>query len=88
METIFYFTLCSFGLSNIIVYGKIFENLRELEINDEFIDIFKFNFEVLTKVFEDLNIDGRPLVDTYFKVAKIPQITIDALHNLEYKYKA
>lgn len=60
----------------------------ELETNDEFIDIFKFNFEVLTKIFEDLNIDGKPLVDTYFKVAKLPQITIDALHNLEYKYKA
>ena len=28
METIFYFTLCSFGLSNIIVYGKIFEKQR------------------------------------------------------------
>lgn len=60
----------------------------ELETNNEFIDIFKFNFEVLTKVFEDLNIDGNPLVNTYFKVAKLPQITIDALHNLEYKYKA
>lgn len=60
----------------------------ELSNDDEFIDIFKFNFEVLTKIFEDLNIDGKPLVDTYFKVDKLPQITIDALHNLEYKYKA
>lgn len=59
-----------------------------LETNDSFIDIFKFDMETVHKVFEDLSIDTEYIADTYYKIDKLPQITIDALHNLEYKHKA
>lgn len=59
-----------------------------LETNDSFIDIFKFDMETVHKVFEDLCIDTEYISDTYYKIDKLPQITIDALHNLEYKHKA
>lgn len=61
---------------------------EELEINYSFIDIFKFDMETVHKVFEDLSIDIEYIADTYYKIDKLPQITIDALHNLEYKHKA
>lgn len=59
-----------------------------LETNDSFIDIFKFDMETVHKVFEDLSIDIEYIADTYYKIDKLPQITIDALHSLEYKHKA
>ena len=59
-----------------------------LETNDSFIDIFKFDMETVYKVFEDLGIDTEYISDTYYKIDKLPQITIDALHSLEYKHKA
>jgi len=59
-----------------------------LDTNDMFIDIFKFDMETVHKVFDDLSIDTEYISDTYYKVDKLPQITIDALHNLEYKHKA
>lgn len=59
-----------------------------LDTNDIFIDIFKFDMDTVHKVFEDLSIDIEYIADTYYKIDKLPQITIDALHNLEYKHKA
>lgn len=59
-----------------------------LDTNDLFIDIFKFDMETVHKVFDDLSIDTEYVSDTYYKIDKLPQITIDALHNLEYKHKA
>ena len=59
-----------------------------LDTNDIFIDIFKFDMDTVHKVFEDLSIDTEYIADTYYKIDKLPQITIDALHNLEYKHKA
>ena len=59
-----------------------------LDTNDVFIDIFKFDMDTVHKVFEDLSINTEYIADTYYKIDKLPQITIDALHNLEYKHKA
>ena len=59
-----------------------------LETNDSFIDIFKFDIGTALRVFEDLGIDVEYITETYYKIDKLPQITIDALHNLEYKHKA
>ena len=50
-------------------------------------DIFKFTNDSYYKVLEDLNAELDLKTNTYI-VAKLPQITIDALHNLEYKHKA
>ena len=52
-----------------------------------YIDIFKFNKDSYYKVLDDLNAELDLKTNTYI-VAKLPQITIDALHNLEYKHKA
>ena len=52
-----------------------------------YIDIFKFNKDLYYKVLDDLNAELDLKTNTYI-VAKLPQITIDALHNLEYKHKA
>lgn len=60
----------------------------KLDTNDIFIDIFKFDMDTVHKVFEDLSIDTEYIADTYYKIDKLPQITIDALHSLEYRYKA
>lgn len=59
------------------------------KVTDEHIDIFRFNLDTWNKVKSDLGLvkDIDPTFK-YILVAKIPQITIDALHNLEYKYKA
>lgn len=54
---------------------------------NKFIDLFKFTEESYYKVLEDLNAELDYITNTYI-VAKLPQITIDALHNLEYKHKA
>lgn len=50
-------------------------------------DIFKFTNDSYYKVLDDLNAELDLKTNTYI-VAKLPQITIDALHNLEYKHKA
>ena len=50
-------------------------------------DIFKFTNDSYYKVLNDLNAELDLKTNTYI-VAKLPQITIDALHNLEYKHKA
>ena len=52
-----------------------------------YIDIFKFTKDSYYKVLDDLNAELDLKTNTYI-VAKLPQITIDALHNLEYKHKA
>ena len=49
-------------------------------------DIFKFTNDSYYKVLNDLNAELDLKTNTYI-VAKLPQITIDALHNLEYKHK-
>lgn len=56
-------------------------------VYNKFIDIFKFTKESYYKVLDDLNAELDLKTNTYI-VAKLPQITIDALHNLEYKHKA
>ena len=50
-------------------------------------DIFKFTNDSYYKVLDDLNAELDLKTNTYI-VAKLPQITIEALHNLEYKHKA
>ncbi len=50
-------------------------------------DIFKFTNDSYYKVLYDLNAELDLKTNTYI-VAKLPQITIEALHNLEYKHKA
>ena len=50
-------------------------------------DIFKFTNDLYYKVLDDLNAELDLKTNTYI-VAKLPQITIEALHNLEYKHKA
>lgn len=50
-------------------------------------DIFKFTNDSYYKVLDDLNAELDLKTNTYI-VAKLPQITINALHNLEYKHKA
>lgn len=50
-------------------------------------DIFKFTNDSYYKVLDDLNAELDLKTNTYI-IAKLPQITIDALHNLEYKHKA
>lgn len=52
-----------------------------------YIDIFKFPNASHYKVLDDLNAELDLKTNTYI-IAKLPQITIDALHNLEYKHKA
>lgn len=59
------------------------------DLKDEHIAIFKFSMETWNKVKEDMSLVSN--VDASFKyilVDKLNQITIDALHNLEYRYKA
>lgn len=58
-----------------------------LSNNYSYIDIFKFTKDSYYKVLDDLNAELDLKTNTYI-VAKLPQITIDALHNLEYKHKA
>lgn len=50
-------------------------------------DIFKFTNDSYYKVLDDLNAELDLKTNTYI-VAKLPPITIDALHNLEYTHKA
>lgn len=58
------------------------------------IDIFKFSVEEYNKLVMDIAIEisGIDFVDSqnlnWIKVDKLSQITIDALHSLEYRYKA
>lgn len=63
--------------------------LEHMYLSSEYsyIDIFKFNKDSYYKVLDDLNAELDLKTNTYI-VAKLPQITIDALHNLEYKHKA
>lgn len=67
----------------------LMEGTDILNDNYSFIDIFKFDSITIRNIIEDLCIDmGDNIDDTYYKIDKLPQITIDALHNLEYKHKA
>lgn len=63
--------------------------LEHMSMQDgyEFIDIFKFNKESYYSVLDNLDAELDMKSNTYI-VTKLPQITIDALHNLEYKHKA
>lgn len=63
--------------------------LDNMQLSDDYSyrDIFKFNAESYYKVLDDLNAELDLKTNTYI-VSKLPQITIDALHNLEYKHKA
>lgn len=67
-------------------YHLLLENMY-LSSDYSYIDIFKFTKDSYYKVLEDLNAELDLKTNTYI-VAKLPQITIDALHNLEYKHKA
>ena len=68
---------------------------RELDYNYyTFIDIFKFSLDEFEKLSKDIAVEigGMDFVDnlsmSWIKVTKLSQITIEALHNLEYKHKA
>lgn len=63
-------------------------NLYTLPEEEEFIDIFKFSLNTWETIKKDLNINLVIGNFNYLIVDKLPQITIDALHNLEYKHKA
>lgn len=63
-------------------------NLYTLPEDEEFIDIFKFSLNTWETIKKDLNINLVIGNFNYLIVDKLPQITIDALHNLEYKHKA
>lgn len=67
-------------------YHLLLEHMY-LSSDYNYIDIFKFTKDSYYKVLEDLNAELDLKTNTYI-VAKLPQITIDALHNLEYKHKA
>lgn len=67
-------------------YHLLLEHMY-LSSDYSYIDIFKFNKDSYYKVLDDLNAELDLKTNTYI-VAKLPQITIDALHNLEYKHKA
>ena len=67
-------------------YHLLLENMY-LSSDYSYIDIFKFTKDSYYKVLDDLNAELDLKTNTYI-VAKLPQITIDALHNLEYKHKA
>ena len=53
----------------------------------EFIDIFKFNINDYIKILDDIDAQLDMRTNTY-RVDKLNQMTIDALHSLEYRYKA
>lgn len=62
-------------------------------VNDEkYIDIFKFNIDMWYNVVKELSnneIAEHEVLDfDYILIDRLNQITIDALHNLEYKHKA
>ena len=63
------------------------ENITK--VKDSFIDIFKFDLATWNKLKQDLAL-VTDLEHTFkhILIEKLPQITIDALHNLEYKHKA
>lgn len=67
-------------------YHLLLEHMY-LSSDYSYIDIFKFTNDSYYKVLDDLNAELDLKTNTYI-VAKLPQITIDALHNLEYKHKA
>lgn len=59
------------------------------KVTEEHIDIFKFDIATWDKVKKDVALvtDIDPTYK-YILVDKLSQITIDALHSLEYRYKA
>lgn len=59
------------------------------KVKEEHIDIFKFDLATWYKVKKDISLvtDIDPTYK-YILVDKLSQITIDALHSLEYRYKA
>ena len=72
------------------------KGIGSLSKDEKYIDIFKFNIDMWYNVVKELSnneIAIQPDISiednyNYIQVDKLPQITIDALHNLEYKHKA
>lgn len=72
-------------VSNNNTYHLLLDNMSMNSC--DLISIFRLNNDSYYKLLDDLDAQFDMLSNTY-KIAKIPQITIDALQNIEYKYKA
>lgn len=63
-----------------------------LEADEKYIDIFKFTIATWHNVIKELSnntiAETEALDFNYILIDRLNQITIDALHNLEYKHKA
>lgn len=63
-----------------------------LEVDEKYIDMFKFTIATWHNVIKELShntiTENEALDFSYISIDRLNQITIDALHNLEYKHKA
>lgn len=68
------------------------KGIGSLSKDEKYIDIFKFNIDMWYNVVKELSnneIAEHEVLDfNYILIDRLNQITIDALHNLEYKHKA
>ena len=68
------------------------KGIGSLAKDEKYIDIFKFNLDMWYNVVKELSnneIAEHEILDfDYILIDRLNQITIDALHNLEYKHKA
>ena len=69
----------------------LLKGTNKLNIDENYIDIFKFDDITFAQLIDEIAIQPDISIEdnySYIQVDKLPQITIDALHNLEYKHKA
>ena len=68
------------------------KGIGSLAKDEKYIDIFKFNIDMWYTVVKELShntiAEDEALDFSYISIDRMNQITIDALHNLEYKHKA
>ena len=77
---------------NLITKYYLKFGVGELEKDEKYIDMFKFTISTWHNVLKELShntiAEDEALDFSYISIDRMNQITIDALHNLEYKYKA
>lgn len=77
---------------NLITKYHLKLGVGELEKNEKYIDMFKFTISTWYNVIKELShntiAEDEALDFSYISIDRMNQITIDALHNLEYKHKA
>ena len=77
---------------NLITKYYLKFGVGKLEKDEKYIDMFKFTIATWHNVIKELShntiAEDEALDFSYISIDRMNQITIDALHNLEYKHKA